>query len=305
MTNEFLFLILCLSSERIKNMKGKKNSNLPVPGNKYGRISVIKNITCKEARKLGVTDTNNGSFSICECECSPGTTYIKRSACIHEGLKGCSKCQPKTRKPYTIGQQFNFVVLEEDAGVDANGSRIYWFRCVRKINNQPCNTRFKTRLTSVLSGESISCGCWALHCLESIPERLLRDTLLSLYTIPRYTTQEKVKTGARTANGGEAEFWYDMYIPDRKLLLESDGPRHTAEGDAERDRVAKENGYAAIIHFDVNTKADVPKVIAHNREFLDRIFGKGEMPENFSTRLSFPEFKKVNLKHKKVDNSLK
>lgn len=140
----------------------RKLSDIPA-GTKFGRLTVVE-------RAEDYIDPRGQHVKRYLCKCSCGVDYITRGSWLKSGKSTCcTECSRRESKEKRIrdltNQRFGrWTVLGR---ADSKKRGVYWkCRC-------DCGTEKIIRGTSLTTGNSISCGCFAL-------EKLREDRLLNL-----------------------------------------------------------------------------------------------------------------------------
>ena len=126
-------------------------------GHKYGKISVIRQITKEEKKKEGLKSKNAFWFITCSCNLAP---YIRSSDMIVRGLYSCDKCarrevNSRKRKNYIKrlkAKKYGLLKVIRDWGSNANHQARVLCQC-------DCGGQIITYGYRLEVGYTKSCGC--------------------------------------------------------------------------------------------------------------------------------------------------
>lgn len=162
------------------------------PGTRFGSLTVLE----QADDNISPSGSHATQF-ICRCDC--GNEIVTRGSYLKIGkTKSCPTCsnkwQAQTRMRDLTGCRFGRWTVISRADIKKNG--VYWnCRC-------DCGNEGIIRGTSLTSGNSTSCGCFAL-------EKLRKDHLLDLTgkTFDRLTVICRVDDFASPVNGKHRSRW--------------------------------------------------------------------------------------------------
>lgn len=170
---------------------GKTLEDIPT-GTKYGRLTVIE-----RAEDYISPKGDHAKRYLCICDC--GSNYITRGTWLKSGKSSCcvqctkQRLKDKLTKDLTHQRFGRWTVLEK---VITEKRGVYW-KC-----HCDCGTEKIIRGTSLTSGNSTSCGCFAL-------EKLRDDRLLNLVgqKFGRLTVISQVEDFVSPVNGKHRSRW--------------------------------------------------------------------------------------------------
>lgn len=193
-----------------KEQASKTNSANIQPGQKFNRLTVIE-----KANHIKMSPNDRSIYWKCKCDCGK-ITEVPSKYLISGHTKSCG-CLAKElliqRVSYDLtNQHFGLLTaLEVDQEKTKNTGRRYW-KC-----QCDCGNTKSIQSNHLLSGETISCGCY--H--ESLGVLKIKELLKQLnYNF----IQEQTFDDCRNPKTNKL-FYFDFYV-ENKYLIEYDGEQH-------------------------------------------------------------------------------
>lgn len=170
----------------------------------FGRLTVIEKVYSRK---------NRGAYYKCLCSC--GNTTIVQGTMLRSGnTRSCDCLVEERHKEFDdlSGKRFGKLVVIERAWIDRKGhGTMYKCKC-------DCGGFTTTERSSLLSGDTMSCGC-----LNSKGEFKVANILKENGII---FEKQKTYKNLKTSNSKYSSPKFDFYIPVGNYLIEYDGEQH-------------------------------------------------------------------------------
>ena len=227
----------------LKKDVNKQRCTKPMIGKVFGRLTVLEKSYVKKGR---------GFYYKCQCSC--GNIVVVQGTMLRSGNTKSCGCYNKERISETsfkdlTGQRFGKLVVERrvDDLIQENGRRRVRFLC-----KCDCGGSIITTSSSLIVGETMSCGC-----LQSKGEYIISQ-ILSENNI-NFEKQKSYDDLRGKSKHGILRF--DFHIIDENYLIEYDGQHHfkvgggwcseehvkeTQERDKTKDKYCRKNSIPLI-----------------------------------------------------------
>lgn len=196
---EFKILLEEKNGKKIIDLTGKKFNHLTVI-----KLDIEKN---KEEEK---------TFWICECDCSEHTRISVEAYNLKSGhTQSCGCIQGDKIREDLVNQHFGkLTVLELDKELTKKRKRVYW-KCQCE-----CGTIKSINKSSLISGDTLSCGCLRSRGEEKIAKILSNNQI-------NFTTQYTF-SDLKGINNGVLSFDFAIFDKKKQLwgLVEYQGIQH-------------------------------------------------------------------------------
>lgn len=187
----------------LKKEKTIERCTKPMVGKTFGRLTVLEKAYTKKGK---------GAYYKCQCSC--GNIVTVQGAMLRRGNSRSCGCLAKDNAAKKcsegfIGRRFGKLVVIKRAP-NRKGHSTRW------ICQCDCGGIIETTRSSLLVGETLSCGCIKSKGEWKVSNILTENNIVF----------EKQKTYDDLRNKDWGILRYDFYIPDGNYLIEYDGQQH-------------------------------------------------------------------------------
>lgn len=228
-----------LSCGCLKREKTIERCTKPMIGKTFGRLTVLEKMYAKKGK---------GAYYKCQCSC--GSIVIVQGAMLRSGNSKSCGCLAKDKAAEKcsrgmIGRRFGKLTVIKRAP-NRKGHSTRW------ICQCDCGGIIETTRSSLLVGETLSCGCIKSKGEWKVSNILTENNIVF----------EKQKTYDDLRNKNWGVLRYDFYVPEGNYLIEYDGQQHfhytnlgwndkehyekVKENDSIKDEYCRENGIPLI-----------------------------------------------------------
>ena len=133
---------------------------LDLTGQKFGKLTVI-----------GEAGRDKHGATVWECRCECGDTTVVTISNLRSGnTRSCGCIKRPTRKINLTGETFGRLTVIREAGRDEHGLVLWECRC-------ECGDTTVVRTSNLRSGNTRSCGCYAIDCQNAARMKLPKPPL--------------------------------------------------------------------------------------------------------------------------------